>query len=281
MSNKDVDYKSLVQGRAGVEQKSAGPVTKQFPALLDIKSVDAKNRRITALASTGSVDRYDEIILPEAFQESLKEYVAKNNIVLCSHQHKLETGHSPVVANVIEARITTDGLEVVIEFHDITELAEEYWQLYSQKKQRALSVGFGPQEGRYEEREGKRVYVHTRVELMEISVVPVGANREALTRGQQRKADFVAAKKNQTAEEEQYQQDLQGLLEKEPGFDEKAEDFAEVLLGVKETGIAIIDDPPDALFDTDALSDEKESAGGLDCAGIVSGRNVGEYSKFF
>jgi len=112
MNNTDAgnSYKSLVKGRAGVH----------------IKSVDLKNRRITALASTGRIDRYEEIILPEAFRESLPIYMS-NSVVLAAHQHKLETGQSPVVANIIKADITTEGLLVIIEFHNITGLAEEYW----------------------------------------------------------------------------------------------------------------------------------------------------------
>jgi HK97 family phage prohead protease len=262
MNGTDVDFKTLIHGRMSKQQKSAGPVTKQFPVLLDIKSVDLKNRRIVALASTGSVDRYDEIILPEAFREGLQEYVSQNNIVLCSHQHKLETGHSTVVANVIEARITTVGLEVVIEFHDITELAEEYWQLYSQKKQRALSVGFSPKEGGYEEREGKRIYVHTKVELFEISVCVVGANRDALSRAKQKKLSWLDEKKEQAGMDELERE----LLEIDPDFnkkdfDENGMELAELWLGDDhETG-------------GEYLGDE------TDYVGIVKGTACGEFAR--
>jgi len=261
MSGKDVDFKSFFQGRKSVEHKSAGLETKQFLAPLIIKSVDVENRRITAIASTGSIDRYDEIILPEAFRESLPTYM-KNNIVLAAHAHKLETGHSPVIANIIKANITKNGLEVIIEFHDITELAEEYWQLYSQKKQRALSVGFKPQEGGKEEHDGRRVYVHTKVELLEVSCVAVPANTEALSRSAQKKHEWLDGKKL-----------LKQIMEDDPDFDQKCQDFADMTSGEKRTGIAAID----------SFFGFKEDSGGcdLDCAGIVSGRNVGEYSKYF
>ncbi len=258
----DVDYKTFFQGRKSVEQKEAGLETKQFLAPLIIKSVDVENRRITAIASTGSIDRYDEIILPEAFRESLPIYM-KNNIVLAAHAHKLETGHSPVIANIIKANITKNGLEVIIEFHDITELAEEYWQLYSQKKQRALSVGFKPQEGGNEDHDGRRVYVHTKVELLEVSCVAVPANTEALSRSAQKKHAWLDAK-NQQQE-----------------WDKEDQEYADILLGVKKTGIPIVDNPVVSLSDSKDMSENTESDAGLDCAGIVSGRNVGEYSKYF
>ncbi|MFZ0035637.1 MAG: HK97 family phage prohead protease, partial [Sedimentisphaerales bacterium] len=208
--NTDVqDFTSLV-GRKS--HKSTRPETKQFLALLSIKNVDLKNRRIEAIASTGSVDRDTEIIEPSAFEQSLPDYVAKNNVVLTGHQHRLDSGHSPVVANVVSAKLTPLGLVVVLEFHDITELAEEYWQLYSQKKQKALSVGFVPKKGGWETRDGNKIYVHTEVELIEISVVPVGSNRDALTKSKQRKADFVADKITQRQ------------------FEKREDEFAKILL---------------------------------------------------
>jgi len=225
-----MDFATIVQGRT---QKSAGPETKQFPALLSIKSIDEKSRRITAIASTGDIDRYDEIILPEAFRESLPVFM-KNPVVLAAHQNRLSDGTSPVVANIVSANITTKGLEVIIEFHNITRLAEEYWQLYSQKKQRALSVGFKPLEGGSEIINGKSVYVHRKVELLEVSCVPIGANPNALSKSKQRKADFIAAK---IAERQ---------LEKD------SEEFAELILSDDLTALGI----PDAEDDEYELSGE-------------------------
>lgn len=259
MNDTEVDYKMLVQGRTGVEK--TGPETKEFPASIIVKAIDQGKRQITALASAATLDRHDEVVLPEAFRELLPVYL-KNPVVLTSHQHRLQTGHSSVIGTVVKAWIDSQGLWVVIEFAEGTELAEEYWQLYSQKIQRALSIGFIPIESQYEQRDGKNVLVHTKIELLELSCVPVGANREALTRSQQRKADFVAAKKEQTAEEKQYQHDLQELLEKEPNFDEKCQEFADLILNFKGSGEV----PEDYDF-SEADGNETE----LDFAEIVRG----------
>lgn len=254
MFDTDVDYKSLIQGCTGVQHKTATPETIEFPALLHIKSVDVKRRRITALASTGNIDRQDEIILPEAFKEYLPVYMS-NPIVLAAHQHRLETGQSPVVANIVKADIADKGLLVVLEFHDITDIAEEYWQLYSQKKQRALSVGFISHEGGYEEIDGRRIYVHKKVELLEVSCVAVPSNRDALTRSKQKKHDWLEEKKQE----------------------ERAEEFSAILLGVKKTGIPIVDDPAAEGDFTDDALDLEESCE-LDCAGIIKGTACGEYA---
>jgi len=224
MSGKDTDFAALVQGRAGGRDEKSGPVLKECQAL--VKSIDAKNRRITALASTANVDRDGDIIEPEAFREWLPVYM-KNPVVLTTHQHRLETGQSSVIANVVDWGIDKNGLTVVIEFHDITGLAEEYWQLYSQKKQRAFSVGFTPRASEDRQVGGEWVRVYTEVEMIEISCVPVGSNREALSRSKLRKADFVAAKKDEHEDEKI----LAELRAENPDFDELCQEFADALNG--------------------------------------------------
>jgi len=238
MNDMEVDFAGLVNSKSGVDKM--GPETKEFPALF-VKSIDQGKRQITALASAATLDRYDEVMLPESFRELLPIYM-KNPVVLTSHQHRLAGGHSSVVGSTIKAWIDAQGLWVIIEFATGTELSEEFWLLYSQKKQRALSVGYIPIESRYEERDGKSVLVHTKVELLEISCVAVPANREALTKSQQRKADWLEEKKL-----------LAQMRKEDPDFDAKSEEFAEAILS----------------GDYDAGEESEE----LDFAGIVSGES--------
>jgi hypothetical protein len=47
---------------------------------------------------------------------------------------------------------------------------------------RAFSIGFRGLEGKYEERENKKVWTWTKIELLEVSPVAVPANRGALAR---------------------------------------------------------------------------------------------------
>lgn len=217
MSDTEVNFVGLVNSKSGVD-KTGPETTKEFPALY-VKSVDQGKRQITALASAATLDRYDEIVLPESFSELLPVFMKAGGPVITSHQHRLQTGHSSLIGNTIKAWIDEQGLWVVIEFVTGTELGEEYWQLYGQKKQRALSIGFIPIESQYEQRDGKTVLVHTRIELLEISCVPVGANREALTRSQQLKADWLEEKEL-----------LAQMRKDDPDFDKKNEEFAEAIL---------------------------------------------------
>ncbi len=192
----DVDLVSLVKGSPGYE--AGGPATKQWQGLF-VKSIDQEMRQITAIASTGEKDRDGEIILPSAFKKCLPGYM-KNPVILAGHQHKLADGRSPVVGKTVKAWIDKQGLHVVIDFAK-TDLAQEYWELYRDKFQRALSVGFRAIKWGSEMIDGRQVPVCKEVdELYEISCVAVGANRDALSRSAKRKRDFVADKRERTGQ---------------------------------------------------------------------------------
>jgi len=190
----DVDFVKAVQGRTETPAREKADLTSQpFPCLY-VKSIDADKRQITALASDGSLDRHGDIVLPSAFKKTMPEYM-KNPVILACHLHQTDSGHSPVVGNVVSWSIDKKGLWVVIQFAKGTALAEEYWNLYSQKVQRALSVSFRVLESHFESIEGRQVDVITELELYEISCVPIPANRNALSKSKQRKQAFVASKK--------------------------------------------------------------------------------------
>ncbi|MDD5064294.1 MAG: HK97 family phage prohead protease [Phycisphaerae bacterium] len=249
MSDKEVDFKSLVARMQTGERdyiariETKGAEFKEAQSLF-VKSIDEAKRQIEAVVSTADLDRYDEIIEPEAFRETLGIYL-KNPIVISSHQNRLDTGHSSVVGQVIKAWINAKGLHVIIWFAE-TELGNEFWYLYKNKFQRAFSVGFIPLEWKDETKDGRRVRIHIKVELLEISCVPVPANRNALSKSKQRKADFVAEK---IAQRQQ--------LEK------NAEDYAILTFGEDEYNKFMTGDGLDALEpdDAEAEFDETEFTG--------------------
>jgi len=222
----DADFSKIVGGLKG-----ATPVeTKSFPAL-GVKSIDFDKRQITALASTAALDRQGDVVEPEAFREPLPRYM-ENPVVLAAHKHTLMTGSSPVVANVIKAWIDKKGLWIIVEFVKGTALGEEYWQLYSQKKQRAFSIGFQVLDSRDDHSGGKRITVITRLELIEISCVPVPANPEALSKSNQRKASFVQSKRQESEDEK-----LLAELRKEfPDIDKLCEEYGDALVGDDSVG---------------------------------------------
>ena len=252
----DVNFKSIfVQGRTATERGFSArgqKGSKEFHALF-VKSIDQEKRQITAYASTGILDRYGDIVEPEAFRETMPLYM-KNPVILAAHQHKIETGHSPVVGNVIKWWIDKIGLGIIIEFARGTELADEYWLLYSQKFQRAFSIGFSVVESHDEMRDGLRINIITKLELYEISCVPVPANPDALSKSKQRKRAFVADK-----------------IFANSGFkmpsEQECEDFAK----------ALIDDSEQDIFDTDEYETETIEA---DCFAKMFDSNSGSNKIF-
>ena len=139
---------------------------------------------LEAVASTGAVDRDGEIISPSAWKDSLDSYRA-NPVILATHQHRLASGDSPVIGSASRIDVDEKALTFAMRFAG-TELGKQYAQLYREGHMRAFSVGFIPQEGSQESRDvdgkSQRIYVHSRVQLLEISAVPVPANPEALAR---------------------------------------------------------------------------------------------------
>ncbi len=155
---------------------------------------------LEAIASTGTIDRDNEIIQPEAWQGSLEGY-RRNPVILATHMHRLATGDSPVIGSASQIAVAEDGLTFRLRFAG-TELGRQYKQLYEEEHMRAFSVGFIPINGQWQDfnRQGKpkRVYVHSEVELLEISAVPVPANPEALARMRAAMANSTAADQLET-----------------------------------------------------------------------------------
>ena len=279
----ETDFAGLAQGRAtkadgdhsprksAVDTKGAGFMESQS---LIVKAVDPGKRQITALASAATLDRHNEIILPTAFAKRLHIYMESGGVVITSHQHVLADGHSPVIGNTIKAWIDNKGLWVIIEFIKGTELSDEYWMLYSQKKQRALSVGFIGIEGEYREVDGKRTWIFTEVELVEISCVPVGSNREAISKAG-KKGAFVQGRRAERQEEKELAEIRAEYKKAGRDFDGEADEFARMLLGVDADGDAPELQEGDEERTRDAAEPASLVRGGSACvydfAGMVSG----------
>jgi len=144
------------------------PMTPPFARIhvLPLHVKAAANQAFEGWASTPAVDREGEVILPEAIAASLEAYM-RNPIVTYAHDWLNPIGRT------VEARATDAGLWVKIQLGR-TARAREVWELIEDRILRSLSVGFNarPEDG--EERDG--VWYWKRIELLEISVVPIPAN---------------------------------------------------------------------------------------------------------
>jgi len=134
---------------------------------------------IEVICSTGAEDRDGDVLDPAGWQlDSFKQ----NPVFLAEHQHRLDNGRSPVLGSFKQIDVVPGvGLCGRIAFAN-TDLGREYKSLYKEGHMAAVSVGFTPLASEPlpggKSRSGKR---YTKMELLEVSACPVGANREALT----------------------------------------------------------------------------------------------------
>ena len=129
---------------------------------------------LTFVVSTGAVDRHGDSVAPEGWR--LEAYRA-NPVVLWAHDYR-----RPAIGRAQSVWREGGALLTRLEFAP-TEFGQEVEALYRQGYQQGVSVGFRPL--RFEERRDARTGAFLGIrfleqELLEISAVPVPANRGAL-----------------------------------------------------------------------------------------------------
>jgi len=188
------------------------------------KAVNGQSRVITAVISSGEIDRDSEIISPSAIENAWPSFM-RNPVLLAAHQHRLSDGKSPVIGKVLSGKRSGNEFVAEVQF-STTLLAEEYWTLYKDKTQRAFSIGFIGKKSEMRLVDGQKIKVWMQIELLELSAVPVPSNRDALSKSGARKQAFVERKKIEAANDDY------------DSWDELCKDFGEELvvstLGSKE-----------------------------------------------
>lgn len=166
---------------------------------LHMRLTKAAGRRVEGLASTPNVDRDYDSIDPSAFNESMPGFMANNPMMLFNHDSMMPVG------KIVDFRVTREGLYVVGEIAKGTICADECWSLIQQDVLRTFSVQFiileretiQPQAARASDMPGmddpnapmedlpsgmgdmpvRRI---TKAELLEVSIVSIPCNREAV-----------------------------------------------------------------------------------------------------
>lgn len=147
------------------------------------KAINEEDHSINFVISTDKVDRDNEIVEVAAVAAAIKDF-AKNPVALTYHRHQLDDGTSPVIGvwDTDSFRAFKHHSEMRLRFAVGTDKGAEYWYLYSNRFQKAVSIGFWVLDGAEEKKDNIRYYRITKIELFEISCVPVGANRQALSK---------------------------------------------------------------------------------------------------
>ncbi len=139
-------------------------------------TVDQASRAIEGYASTPKVDAYREVVEPVAFASTAASYLA-NPIVTWAH----EWWEIPI-GKTTRLEVQPAGLWTRIEFGH-TARAEEVWGAVQEGLVRSLSIGFNgdytSEWGHWETDEQGDVWHWTKLDLLEIAVVPLPANSEA------------------------------------------------------------------------------------------------------
>ena len=169
---------SLGMAEAAIANGLPGAVTTGMPGAAASAVVAASElAALTVTVSTGDVDRHGDVVSPDGWR--LDSY-RRNPVVLWAHDYRHPAiGRAPAVWREGPALLAR------IEFAP-TQFAGQVAALYRDGYQRGVSVGFRPL--RFEERRDARsgAFLGIRFleqELLEISAVPVPANRAALLRG--------------------------------------------------------------------------------------------------
>lgn len=130
-------------------------------------------------ATSDTLDRDSERVLPRSFEQDFA-YYEENPVVLFNHDHSI-----PAVGKCIDYRFSASAFLMEVEFAvEANPLAKVLWGLYSKGYMRMVSVGFIPIEWTEDEEmllDGQQGVTFTRTELIELSLVNVGANRHAVS----------------------------------------------------------------------------------------------------
>ncbi len=136
----------------------------------EVKVTETGSIKIKGYASTPDIDRYDDIIQPEAFASAMKTFMA-NPVVLLGHDTDKPIGL------VTEYNLDANGLEVTCE---ITNNTDECIEKIQNKTLRGFSIGWRCIDCIYKEENNKYIREVTNLDLAEISVVAVPANPSTL-----------------------------------------------------------------------------------------------------
>jgi len=126
---------------------------------------------ISGYASTNSEDRHGDVIPGSAWEDpdALKNYM-KNPILLAYHDHKRPIG------NVTSVKVDSSGLYVTARVYKASD--EQVYAMVKAGVLKTFSIGFRLKDLEWDE--DRDVFVLTKLEMHELSVVSVPANQDAL-----------------------------------------------------------------------------------------------------
>lgn len=143
-----------------------------IPEPFEFKQADKGGFYIEGYASTKSKDRGGNIVLPEAFEKAMQDYMT-NPINFYMHDWCTEP-----VGKVVDHRIDDRGLWVKIY---VSETADKIRKLIEEDILKGLSIGYRPLTVEYQEKDTPdEIRIIKELILYEISIVNIPMNKETL-----------------------------------------------------------------------------------------------------
>ena len=157
------------------EEKIDEKKIKQFD-FIEIKaaSIDVKERTVEVVASKEVVDRQGDVIQISGIEV---DNFVRNPVVPFAHNY----GALPV-ARAIGIKVEGDELIMKLQFptKEVYDFGDTVFKMLKDGFLNAVSIGFIPLKQAYDETVG--AFIIEKSELLEVSIVPVPANQEALVR---------------------------------------------------------------------------------------------------
>jgi len=187
--------------------------------------INEEERTVTAVISTGSIDRDGEVLDPKGMD---KTNFDKNPVIPWSHN-----AGSPPIGKALWTRASPsrgpNKIIAKVKFA-MTERAEEIWQLFKGGFLVAFSVGFRPLEGRRPTPDDIKSnpllaecrFIFTKWELLEFSPVTVPANAEALAIAVKSKSITISDEMKECLKVEEVEDVQEEILLCASDFKEKA-----------------------------------------------------------
>jgi len=157
-------------GAPDVAQKTWGRVLKM--------AGDEESRAVTFRASTPTRDRHDSIVMPEGIQTANFE---KNPIFGWGHDVYDSSSMSSIIGKVTGFHRSAESFDVDVEFApaDVNPAGEMALRMVRGEYLSMVSIGFMPIDAGFEVVDESEVFIYRRVDLLEVSLVPIPANPEA------------------------------------------------------------------------------------------------------
>ena len=185
------------------ERKSSMAHEKSFPALLraadpdeeapaadtpapptadpdeEAPAADSKPGTIVAYASVfNNVDSYGDVILPGAFVDTLAEWEKSGRQIPLLYGHNTADPFL-AIGGVTEAHEDHHGLKITAELDLDNPTAAQVYRLVKARRLAEMSFAFNYIDTAVGVRDGQEVMEVKALELFEVSIVPIGANRQS------------------------------------------------------------------------------------------------------